>query len=81
MNKEQLTTKLIEELLNDDSFFVISMLTYDGRRLYLKSDGGYNREWTFDRNQAIWFSTYDDAESFAKKWFKNFKSWEIIECG
>lgn len=82
MNKQDIveqTVRLLEEFLSDEVFYVITMQTYDGRRLYLKSDDAYKKEWTFNKGEAIWFETYTEAEAFANKWFKNFKNWEIRE--
>ena len=70
--------KMLEEYMLDETFFVITMIAKTGQRLYLKSDG-ITKDWTFNKGDAIWFENYTDAEDFANKWFKHFKSWEIIE--
>ena len=58
---------------------VITMQTKTGKTLYLKEGIGKAFEWTFDRSEAIWFETIEEAEKFANKYFKNFKDYKIKE--
>lgn len=60
-----------------DDFYIVTMLTASERTLYLKSGIGSSCEWTFDRQECIWFETYTEAEKFAKRYFKNFTNYEI----
>ena len=43
----------------------------------MKSGKGNAVEWTFDKQDAIWFQTEEEAEKFCKNYFKNFKDYEI----
>ena len=64
-----------------EQFSLISMQTKNGKTIYLgEQDNSFG--WTFNYNNALWFNTYDEAERFARDYFKNFKNWEIkdIDC-
>lgn len=77
MNIEDITIKLLTENV-DNIFYAITMQTYNGKTLYLKTTGyGNSLEWTFNYDEAIWYETADEAEKVAKKYFKKFKNWEI----
>ena len=60
-------------------FYVITMSIKNGFELYLEAtnDGKYG--WNKDLNEAIWFDSELEAESFSNKYFKNFKDWKIKE--
>lgn len=58
-------------------FNIITMKTKTGRTLYAKAGHGKSIEWTFDKQDAIWFQTEEEAEKFCKNYFKNFKDYEI----
>ena len=60
-----------------DDFSIITMKTKTGKKLYLKSGKVNAVEWTFDKQDAIWFQTEEEAEKFCKNYFKNFKDYEI----
>ena len=60
-----------------DDFSIVTMKTKTGKKLYLKSGKGKAAEWTFDKQDAIWFQTEEEAEKFCKNYFKNFKDYEI----
>ena len=63
----------------------ICMDTYNGKRLYLTHNDLYGRkwnevksyEWSFDVRGAMQFDTIEEAEKFAKKYFKHFDRWYI----
>lgn len=59
-----------------EQFSVITMKTKNNKVIYLGEQGSL-LGWTFDYNEALWFNTNDEAESFARDYFKNFKDWEI----
>lgn len=60
-----------------DDFSIVTMKTKTEKKLYLKSGKGNAVEWTFDKQDAIWFQTEEEAEKFCKNYFKNFKNYEI----
>lgn len=60
-----------------DDFSIITMKTKTDRTLYAKAGHGKSIEWTFDKQDAIWFQTEEEAEKFCKNYFKNFKDYEI----
>ena len=61
-----------------ERFSLISMQTKNDKTIYLEEQGN-SFGWTFNYNDALWFNTNDEAERFAKNYFKNFKNWEIKE--
>lgn len=61
-----------------EQFSLISMQTKNGKTIYLGEQGN-SLGWTFDYNEALWFNTNDEAERFARDYFKNFKNWKIKE--
>lgn len=65
------------EVIYDRIFYRITMKTYDNKKLYLKASIGNSCEWTFNRQDAIWFESDKDAQEFASKYFKNFSNYEI----
>ena len=67
----------------NNEFYVISMETRNGKKLYLKASDRNTKnicfEWTFDKSIAIWFDTITEIENFCKNYFKTFeKDLEII---
>ena len=62
----------------DDVFYVITMKTSNGKKLYLACDIGNSCKWIFNKSEACWYNTYKEAEDFCKSYFKNFKNY-IIE--
>lgn len=58
-------------------FNIITMKTKTDKILYAKAGHGKSIEWTFDKKDAIWFQTEEEAEKFCKNYFKNFKDYEI----
>ena len=65
--------------MNNEIFYVITMNTKKGKRIYLKEGNNNSYEWTFDREQAIWFELEEQANMFASDYFKNFKEWYITD--
>lgn len=59
-------------------FSVITMKTKNNKILYLGEQGN-KLGWSFDYNEAIWFNTFEEAENFAKDYFKYFDKWEVKE--
>lgn len=66
-----------EKEVRDMGFYTISMKTTTGKNLFLRADKGSACKWDFDKQEAIWYGTYFEAEKFAKSYFKNFKNYEI----
>ena len=58
-------------------FYRITMNTYNNKKLYLKASIGNSCEWTFNKEEAIWFETIKEAEEFCNNYFKNFNKYEI----
>lgn len=58
-------------------FCRVIMKTKSGLKLYLKAGKGNACSWDKDWTDAIWFQTEKDAQDFCKKYFKNFKNYEI----
>lgn len=56
-------------------FETITMKSYNGKTLYLKATESNKCDWTFDKQEAIWFPTLSEAKEFAERYFKNFKGW------
>lgn len=87
-----LQNKLYEDENFVDDFYEVSvykvcMDTYTGRRLYLTQTNtsvaswkdAKIYEWRFDPNGAMEFDTEEEAEKFARKYFKNFIGWYIYK--
>ena len=46
--------------------------------MYLKAGKTTNScEWTFDKDESIWFETEQQAEKFGNDYFKTFKNWKV----
>lgn len=60
-------------------FAVICMNCRNGKKLYLKCGVNDRMEWTFDKSESCWFGYKDQAEKFAKNYFKNFQNWFVEE--
>ena len=58
-------------------FYRITMNTYNNKKLYLKASIGNSCEWTFNKEEAIWFETDKEAKEFCDIYFKNFNKYEI----
>lgn len=56
---------------------IITMKTKSGKTLYLSMQNA-NPTWVFNKSEVCVFDTDNQAEKFAKGWFKNFKGY-IIE--
>lgn len=57
-----------------EDYYVVKI---KGRNVFLESDmesGAIG--WTTKKNNAIWFSDKESADSFANSYFKVFKNWE-----
>lgn len=75
----------------DDFYWVtvykICMDTYTGKRLYLAQNNTHVMnwkdakvyEWQFNPAGAMEFDSIEEAENFAKKYFKNFRGWYVYE--
>jgi len=61
------------------NWYVIAMKTKTEKTIYLKEGTNNNLEWTFDRNEGIWFELEEQAEKLAKDYFKGFDKWFIEE--
>ena len=67
--------------------YKVCMDTYSGKRLYLAQNNPYvgkwqnakTYEWQFAPEGAMEFDTKEEAEKFAKKYFKNFTGWYIYK--
>lgn len=59
------------------TFYTLTMKTYNNKTLYLKSGIGNGCEWTFNKQEAIWFETDKEAIEFAKQYFKNFDKYQV----
>ena len=64
-----------------EQFSLITTQTKNGKTIYL-GEKVNSFGWTFNYNDALWFNTNDEAERFARDYFKNFKDWEVkeIDC-
>lgn len=60
-------------------FYEITMNTKNGKTLHLATDIGNSCKWVFGRQDSIWFSSIAEAQKFAKRYFKNFKNYNIKE--
>ena len=61
-----------------EEFYIIVMKLNNGKKLYLKCTNSEKRlEWTADKEEACWFNFEDEAEKFAKSYFKNFTEWFV----
>ena len=63
----------------EEIFYEITMNTKGGKPLHLAADNGNSCKWVFDRTNSIWFNTLEEAQKFAKQYFKNFKNYNIEE--
>lgn len=64
-------------VLIGDYFTIVTMKTKTNKTLFLMEGQGKTCSWTFDKEEAIWFPNEAEAEKFCKKYFKNFKDYEI----
>lgn len=65
--------------MRKEYFYIITMKTKENTKLYLAADIGNSCKWLFDKNESIWFETYQDAEKFSNQYFKNFNKYTIEE--
>lgn len=61
------------------NWYVISMKTKNNKIIYLGEGKNNNLEWTFDRDESIWFENEYQAKDFATDYFINFDKWFIQE--
>lgn len=54
-----------------------STIAIKGKNVYLTINDLGETKWTTDKNLALCFNTDIKAEEYAKKYFKNFKNWEV----
>lgn len=90
-NKLQETTDDYETTWGDDEEYKIKvyqvcMNTYTGKRLYLCNKSGTvwfkdakRYDWTFNPNEGAMWKSKEEAEKFAKKYFKYSNKWYIYE--
>lgn len=63
-----------------DNFYIVCMKCKNNKKCYLSVGNILNTYvWKFNIREAIWFDTETEAEKFAKKYFKKFKDWFVIE--
>ena len=60
------------------NYYAITMKAKNGRTLYLDLMTG-SPKWTVQKANACWWNDEKSATDFAKKWFKNFKGWNVVE--
>lgn len=59
-------------------FVCICMKTRKGKKMYLCcGDTLDSFVWKFDKAESCMFNTEEQAEKFAKNYFKNFQGWEL----
>ena len=90
----QLNNVLLEDYYDNDMIndfyevdvYKICMDTSSGKRLYLaqtKPNTTWREaksfEWVFNSKEGMEFDTKQEAEDFAKKYFKAFKNWYIYK--
>lgn len=56
-----------------------STIAIKDKNVYLMINDIGETKWTKNRNLALSFNTDSQAEKFAKKYFKNYKNWEVKE--
>lgn len=61
-----------------EMFYGITMITKRGKKLYLSFMKQNNPTWSFNVDNTCLFETYEQCESFAKNWFKNFDNYKIV---
>lgn len=83
--------KLNETDIDNDLYLVdvylVCMDTYSGRRLYLAQTNpniqnwkdAKTYEWQFSKRGAMEFNSEEEANDFAKSYFKNFNRWYIFK--
>ena len=54
-----------------------STIAIKGKNVYLMINDLGETKWTKDKNLALCFQTDAKAEQYAKRYFKNYKEWEI----
>ena len=67
-----------------ENFYRITMRTKNGKKLYLTEDKWVGKKaekllckWVFEKNNALWFESLENAKQFTKDYFKNFVNYEI----
>lgn len=65
--------------MQKENFEVITMITKNNKKLYFSSLDNGQFSWQFSNKKALCFNTVEQAKSFAKHYFKNFKDWKIEE--
>lgn len=86
LQEEYVSTDFVDDFY-EVSVYKVCMDTYTGRRLYLTQTNtsvaswkdAKIYEWRFDPNGAMEFDTEEEAEKFARKYFKNFTGWYIYK--
>ena len=72
------------EYATRETFYRIVMRTKDGKKIYLtenkwigKDGGKLNCKWCFEKNNALWFNSLEQAKKFSEDYFTNFRNYEI----
>lgn len=50
-----------------------------GKGVYLMVDDSGKKKWTSKKNDCLVFDSESKAIEFAKKYFKSFNNWEVVE--
>lgn len=60
-----------------NEFFIVCMQTKTRKNIYLMTNGIDNFEWTFKKQDAVFFNTEKEATKFCRNYFKNCTKWKI----
>ena len=58
-----------------------STIAIKDKNVFLMVSDNGEKKWTKNKDLALSFNTDSQAEKFAKKYFKNYKNWEVKEIG
>ena len=58
-----------------------STIAIKGKNVYLMVNDTGDKRWTKNKDLALSFNTDSQAEKFAKRYFKNYRNWEVREIG
>ena len=58
-----------------------STIAIKNKEVYLTINDSGETKWTKNKDLALSFNTDSQAEKFAKRYFKNYRNWEVREIG
>ena len=73
--------QLVQKTKEQTNMQTYSTIAIKGKNVYLMINDIGETKWTKNKNLALSFNTDRQAEKFAKRYFKNYRNWEVREIG